>query len=47
MGEGWIDRTFVVLGRALGWGLLGAVCGLLLGFTACVAHAPPDIPELA
>jgi hypothetical protein len=37
-------RAFVLLGRALGWGVLGAVCGLLLGFTIGVIHTPPDVP---
>ena len=42
-------RVFAVLGRILGWGMLGAVCGLLLGLAVGVIHAPGAVPgdELA
>ncbi len=42
-------RFFAVMGRVLGWGVLGGVCGLLLGLTVGVIHAPPAVPgdELA
>jgi hypothetical protein len=39
-----IGRALAVLGRVLGWGILGAVCGVLLGFTNGVVHAPPPDP---
>ena len=44
MAGGGIGRAFIVVGRVLGWGVLGAVCGVVLGFTIGVIHAPPDVP---
>jgi hypothetical protein len=37
--NGW-RRAFGVVGRAFGWGALGGVCGLLLGLTVGIIHAP-------
>ena len=35
-----IGRLLAVAGRVLGWGILGAICGVLLGITIGVIHAP-------
>jgi hypothetical protein len=35
-----IVRPLAVAGRVLGWGILGAICGVLLGCTIGVIHAP-------
>src|SRR3954453_22613519 len=41
---GSIGRAFAVIGRVLGWSMLGAVCGVLLGLGIGVIHAPTVIP---
>jgi hypothetical protein len=45
MAHGWIGRSFTVVGRVFGWGILGAICGVLLGLTIGVIHAPPYDPR--
>ena len=47
--RGGIGRGLAMMGRVLGWGLLGGVCGIVLGLINGVIHAPPDVPgdELA
>jgi hypothetical protein len=35
-----IGRLLAVAGRALGWGILGAICGVLLGIAIGVINAP-------
>jgi hypothetical protein len=37
-----IGRLLAVAGRVLGWGILGAICGVLLGITIGVINAPPS-----
>jgi hypothetical protein len=40
MTEMGIVRLLAVAGRVLGWGILGAICGMLLGVAIGVIHAP-------
>ena len=35
-----IGRLLAMTGRVLGWAILGAICGVLLGCTIGVIHAP-------
>ena len=44
MARGVFKRGVIVVGRVLGWGLLGAVSGRLLGLTIGFSLAPPDVP---
>jgi hypothetical protein len=42
--EPTIARVFAVLGRMLGFGIVGGFCGLLLGLANGIVNAPPDVP---
>jgi hypothetical protein len=43
--RGGIGRAFAAAVRILGWSLLGAVCGVLLGCCVGVIHAPAKPPS--
>jgi hypothetical protein len=47
--SGRFGRALALVGRMLGWGVLAAVSGLILGLLNGVVHNPPDVPgdELA
>jgi hypothetical protein len=38
------DEVLALAGRMLGWGVLGAGCGLLLGLANGIAHLPAEEP---
>ena len=46
---GRFGRAVALIGRMLGWGVLAAVSGVILGLLNGVVHNPPDVPgdELA
>jgi hypothetical protein len=41
----WFVRAFAVAGRIVGWSLLGAGCGVLLGCGVGILHGPSDPPS--
>jgi hypothetical protein len=38
------SRASALVGRVLGWGALGALCGLILGLVNGVIHTSPELP---
>ena len=39
-----IARAFAAIGRLLGWGILGVICGIGLGLINGMIHSPPEVP---
>ena len=45
MAKTTLDKVIIVVGRILGWGLLGGICGVVLGLVVGLLNIPPDNPN--